>query len=857
MTSQAKTKTFITKFNLLYDGIKEFHLSGENGGVAVAHKYSNEVDKLISTELNIDYKSKGIVILALGGYGRRELCLKSDIDILILYEKSKADEAKGLAENILYKLWDTGLEIGNSLRTIEDCLELASMQDSTILTSLLDLRAIAGDSILHTTLKNRLNKTLLPNISQNFIDKKILERKMRYEKYGTSDFLREPDIKEGQGCLRDIHSCFWILRAFYCQIEIDRFLDGNFLNREEIRTINESLDFLLQVRNHLHINKSSEFDIIDSDFQTIAADFFKIKDEDFLTKENVFMKTLYGTTNKIGQLTDKIIQRTLDKNKKIFSSKRIQNLDDFYIIHRGTIRAINPAEILHNPSALLTPFEYSATNNTDIADEVLTEIKKIKTRRFSMDDKRALNKKFLELLKKGKGTCSVLSNINRYNLISFFIPEFEKVKDLVVADPSHIYTVDIHSLLLIEEFEKLVGGTYETEFPLETEIARGLRKKEVFYLTGLLHDIGKGYGNNHARRGSEMVQKICDRLFVDKESIATIEFLIKEHLSMSSCSQKRDLDDNRLIKEFKDRVGTVERLNYLFVLTFCDLRSVAPDVWSGWKGNLLSTLFKKTIILLSKRKKGGAKASQLSIKNRKEIEVFKQTDRDKFEKIGGKRISTYFDNYSAEELVYQIQLLLSNDGSLLMGIKYSQQNQIDQLTIWSKDCEVGFVEICAVLSSSNINIFSGRVTPLKKSLVLYTFEVNRFGQSTFRERGMWNSIKKNLTSRGSLLEPKPLSRKRVGSMSAKVKTKINVDNSSSKNFTIIELSATDRPGLLYDISKTLKDYGLVIGFVKISTKRGSVDDSFYIKKIDGKKLVGTNDIRTIKNNLTEIVSYET
>ena len=263
MTSQAKTKTFITKFNLLYDGIKKFHLSGKNGGIAVAHKYSNEVDKLISAELNIDYKSKGIVILALGGYGRRELCLRSDIDILILYEKSKIDEAKSLAENILYKLWDTGLEIGNSLRTIEDCLELASMQDSTILTSLLDLRAIAGDSILHTTLKNRLNKTLLPNISQNFIDKKILERRSRYEKYGTSDFLREPNIKECQGCLRDIHSCFWILRAFYCQIEIDRFLDGGFLNKEEMRTINESLDFLLQVRNHLHINKPSDFDVID------------------------------------------------------------------------------------------------------------------------------------------------------------------------------------------------------------------------------------------------------------------------------------------------------------------------------------------------------------------------------------------------------------------------------------------------------------------------------------------------------------------------------------------------------------------------------------------------------------------
>ena len=200
MTTGAKA--FNDRFKLIYKNIKKFHLTGKPGGLEVANKYSNEIDKLISSELDLDYKSKGIVVLGLGGYGRRELCPKSDIDILILHEKSKSNEAKLLAENILYKLWDTGLEIGNSLRTIDDCLELASMQDSTILSSLLDERAIAGDSILHTRLKNELNKKLLPNISKNFINEKMLERKSRYEKYGSANFLLEPNIKEGQGCQR-------------------------------------------------------------------------------------------------------------------------------------------------------------------------------------------------------------------------------------------------------------------------------------------------------------------------------------------------------------------------------------------------------------------------------------------------------------------------------------------------------------------------------------------------------------------------------------------------------------------------------------------------------------------------------
>ena len=258
---------FSEKFNKIYADIKETHLYKKNSGIQVVNKFSNQIDKLISSEVNLNYKNKGIALLALGGYGRRELCIQSDIDILILYEKSKLNEAKEIAEKILYKLWDTGLEVGNSLRTIDDCLELASSQDSTILTSLLDIRAIAGDSILQTKLQNDINKKLLPNISQNFIREKIEERSKRQAKYGTAMYLIEPNIKEGKGCLRDIHSIFWILKAFHSQIEINKFLGAGFLNKTELGTINDSLNFLLTIRNNLHINKKHEIDIIDFDSQ--------------------------------------------------------------------------------------------------------------------------------------------------------------------------------------------------------------------------------------------------------------------------------------------------------------------------------------------------------------------------------------------------------------------------------------------------------------------------------------------------------------------------------------------------------------------------------------------------------------
>ena len=838
---------FSEKFNKIYADIKETHLYKKNSGIQVVNKFSNQIDKLISSEVNLNYKNKGIALLALGGYGRRELCIQSDIDILILYEKSKLNEAKEIAEKILYKLWDTGLEVGNSLRTIDDCLELASSQDSTILTSLLDIRAIAGDSILQTKLQNDINKKLLPNISQNFIREKIEERSKRQAKYGTAMYLIEPNIKEGKGCLRDIHSIFWILKAFHSQIEINKFLGAGFLNKTELGTINDSLNFLLTIRNNLHINKKHEIDIIDFDSQKKAAEFFNMTDEGFLTKETLFMKEVHATINKVSELTDKIIRDTL--NKKIFISKRIQNIDDFFIIHRGKLRAINPREL--NAQNILKAFEYSALHGAEISDDLLNELKRVKTSKFSVTDIKILYSNFIEILKKGKNIFKILSELNKTDILSFLINEFKVIKNLPLADPSHIYTVDIHSILLIKEFEKLIDGTYKKEFPLESSIALKLKRKEIFFLTCLLHDIGKGYGNRHAERGALIAKTICDRFNCEGDLAETVEFLVREHLLMSNYSQKRDLDDVQLIKEFKNKIGSQERLQYLFILTFCDLRSVAPDVWSNWKGNLLSLLFKKANSLFVKPK---YEQKNLNIKNSKKSEIFNKIDETKFKKIAGNSYSTYFNTYNTEELKYQIEILINQTSNISLKVKYSQKDNVDQITIWSKKPDVGFTEICGKLSSANINIYSGRITVLKKSLALYTFEVNRFEKSTFSDRGIWNMIQNDLESEGfQFNEDKNLRNILAVIPGIEIKTKIKIDNNSSKNFTVIEFSSADKPGLLFEISSNLKKLGLTVGLVKISTRRGSVEDSFYVKKMDGKKLLQKNDINLVKESLKTIL----
>ena len=841
MTSK---NNFSEKFKESYKNIKDLHISKTTSSIDLVHKFSNEIDKLISSEIDINYRSSGIAILALGGYGRRELCIKSDIDILILYEKSKLSHAKELAENILYKLWDTGLEIGNSLRSINECLELASMQDSSILSSLMDLRAITGDSNLCMDLKNSLNKKLLPNISQNFINKKLLERRQRHRKYETPSYQIEPDIKEGRGCLRDIHSLFWILRANNCDIDIDKFYSNEFITKENLNIINNAQEFFLNLRNHLHITKSSYIDVIDYGSQKAIAEFLGIENDDFLTKENVLMKIFNEHKNLVFDTTDKIIQRIT--NKKIFQSKRIQNLDDFFIIHRGNLKAIDPSQIIKDPLNIIKAFEFASNHKIEISDDVLVECKKLTKLKMTKNEKIIFFFSFTESLKKCKNISTFIENLNKTKLLSFFVPEFEKVRNLSLADPSHIYTVDVHSIYLIKEFEKLINDEYEDVFPFETKIAKKIKKKDIFSMAALLHDIGKGYGKGHSERGASMSIEICDRLSIPKDSADLIKFLIKEHLTMSSFSQKRDMDDTELIDEFKKRIKTIEKLEYLFILTFCDLRSVAPDVWSEWKGNLLRLLFKKTLQLMSKN-------NQPKVVD-KDHGIFKKYSHEDLENLIGKKSKQYLDVYSEDEIDYQLKILKKSNDNLVMGIRYSQKKKIDQLTFWSKSKKIAFIDICRVLSKESINIFSARLAELKNNLHVYTLEVNRFGNSTFNDRKIWNKIKLTLQTFETIEGNDQEDNLRViNKYKSNLKAKVKIDNDLSSKFSIIELTSTDRPGMLYNIVRTLKAMGLRIRFVKISTKRKTVEDVFYVTRGSKGKIFDSQEIDTIKYNIMSVI----
>ena len=500
------------------------------------------------------------------------------------------------------------------------------------------------------------------------------------------------------------------------------------------------------------------------------------------------------------------------------------------------LKAINPSLITKDPENILKAFELSSNNNIEIADDIMNECKKLTKIKITKNDKILFLFSFAETIKRCKSVSNFIEKLNKANILSFFIPEFDKIRNLSLADPSHIYTVDVHSIFLIKEFEKLINNEYIDEFPFETKIAKKIKKRDLFSVAALLHDIGKGFGKGHSDRGAVMSETICERFSYNEDSKELIYFLIKEHLTMSGFSQKRDMDDMELIDEFRKRIKTIEKLDYLFILTFCDLRSVASDVWSDWKGNLLRLLYKKTFSMMTK------KTQKKSSKNLKNIKLSYTSV--EIENMVGKAHKQYFEVYSSDEVEYQLKILEKSSDDLVMGIRYSQKRKIDYLTFWSRTKRIGFIDICKELSSESINIFSARLAELKSNLHVYTLEVNRFGNSTFNDRKIWNTIKKNIKAKDKGVAGDEKNHLLNSNYKSTLKAKVKVDNDLSSKFSIIELTAGDKPGMLYSILRTIKNLGLRIRFVKISTKRESVEDVFYVTKGSKGKIYDINEIET-------------
>lgn len=799
-------------------------------------------------------------VAAIGGYGRGELNIRSDIDMMLLYPGKLTPYIEKLTQRILYILWDTGLDIGFSIRSINECVSLAK-SDLKTKTAMLDLRFITGDRGIFDELSDKIKKEVFrkKDIDQ-FVNDKLDENNNRHVKYGGSVYILEPNVKEGEGGLRDFHTAIWIAKASREIDSVEVLTEKGFLLKDSTGKLNGSIDFLLRVRNDLHFESKKKTDQLTFDHQERIAKLFGFVD----TKESItverFMQEYYRHASNLSYFSSLIISRCIHGAGLLISSgRRIEKaIDKDFGISQGELTALNERVFEDSPSAIMKTFEYC--HKFGVKMDNFTRDWIIKNR-FRVDNdfinSRDVAGFFLNILKSGKAF-SVLEEMHKLRLLERYIPEFSDITCRVQHDMYHVYTVDVHSIFAVRELERLRTSEYKKDFFILATLIEEVKRPELLTLAVLLHDIGKSMGKGHAEKGAELVPGICLRLGLSEDDTAVVKFMVKNHLILADTAQYRDLHDERLVIDFAKKAGDIERLNLLYLMTFADVRAVGPEVWNKWKGALFQELYLKALTIMERGTFEVAEAVNRvpnimgEVAKSLEGDISHEIIEDYFQLLPHR----YFLSNSIEAIAEHIKIVQElHSKPYVMRIKQNFERRYTEVIICTFDMHGLFSRIAGVMASNNINILGAQINTLRNGIVLDILQTNSSMGDVITNEHKWADVEKDLADvlTGNVLVEKLVARRGPSILDKKAKprvhTRIDVDNEVSDAFTVIDIHTQDRIGLLYTITSALAKLGLYIHIAKITTKGDAAADIFYVKDIFGQKIYFKERLKEIRDTI--------
>lgn len=849
--------------------IEQEHRQGA-GGTEVVNQLTCMVDRLMRSLFRAaagglqDEGPPPCALFAIGGYGRAELNPRSDIDLMFFYRARDRSRVEVLSERLLYLLWDLGLEVGYSVRTADDCLEMAA-RDITARTALLDTRFLCGVQELCREFDRNVYRQVRDRNTKAFIRGKVEEREARIRKYGSSVFLLEPNIKEGEGGLRDIHSALWLLMVKYKCRSLRELLHKGIVTEEEVRRISGFLDYLWHIRNELHFLSGRKNDQLHFDKQEKIARFLGYRDNRKAPAVEQFMQDYYLHATQVEHEISLLFNRVLERDRRpsgfgYFPRRELAH--GFYVL-RDELRIARPEVFAEQPRLLMRAFLLSHRQGVHLSVALKTAIREhLHLINDHFRRGRQVNRDFFEILR-GKSCSAVLRDMHHLRFLNRYIPEFERIYCKVQHDAYHIYTVDIHSLFAVEEIEKLWQGEYAGSKPLLTQVAHDIEKRELLLLAVLLHDIGKGEGKNHSEKGAVLVRTIARRLGLNKEDSSRLEFLVRHHLDMAHISQRRDLHDPLLIEQFARTMEMTETLKMLFLLTFADLKAVGPDVWSEWKGFLLQELYEKTYEALE-RGNFTADARSERVRNRKR-KVFDALVED----YGERRVKAalramgnrYLLSHRSHEIIEHLRVTFGRGReTLALKIEHLPERKYSQLIISTLDTPGLFSKIAGVMAANRINILGARIYTHADGEVVDLLQVASSAGEIIDSPQRWQRVEEDLKAvlegrvRVETLVGKGRSRGFVVEKARpRYPTRIEFDNRISMNYTVVDIFTHDKVGLLYDITRTFNEMNLYIGVSKISTKVDQVADTFYLQDIFGQKITEGQRLDEIRARLIAVL----
>ncbi|MFT4151592.1 MAG: [protein-PII] uridylyltransferase [Paracoccaceae bacterium] len=791
-------------------------------------------------------EAERLAVLAVGGYGRAEMAPHSDVDLLFLTPWKITPWAESVIESMLYMLWDLKLKVGHSSRTVKDCLRLGR-EDITIRTALLECRFLAGHEPLATELQDRLWSELFRNTGPEFIEAKLVERAERHKRQGGQRYVLEPNVKEGKGGLRDLQTLYWIGKYLNRVSSPEGLVDAGLFTRDEYDLFARAEDFLWAVRCHLHYITGRATDILTFDMQVEVAARMGYRDAGGRRAVEHFMQDYFRHATRVGELTRIFLTQLETRHVKGEASiigliRRKKRVRPGYKVMQGRLNVADDSAFLSDKLNMLRLFEEGlrsgylihphamrlVTANLDLIDD-------------DMRDDPEAARIFLDLLLKHGNPERSLRRMNELGVLGTFIPEFEPIVAMMQFNVYHHYTVDEHIIQCISTLAQIERGELVEELPLTSGIlAAGINRK-VIYVALLLHDIGKGRPEDHSILGAQIARRVAPRLGLNAEECETVEWLVRYHLLMSDTAQKRDIGDPRTVRDFAKAVKTRRRLDLLTVLTVCDIRGVGPGTWNNWKAQLIRQLYRETADGLD----GGLE----SINRENREDEAKRALRDRLagweprdlRAETARHYAPYWQGLTTDTHVIFARLLRGlRDDEIRMELDAEPERDATRACFALADHPGIFSRLAGALALVGANVVDARTYTSKDGYATAVFWVQDADGHPYEVAHLPRLTRMiDRTLRGEVVPREALKdrdkvKKRESQFS--FPTHIVFDNEGSEIYTIIEVDTRDRPGLLYDLTRTLAANHIYIASAVIATYGRQVVDSFYVKDMFGLKL---------------------
>jgi [protein-PII] uridylyltransferase len=794
------------------DEIKKWFDEGCSGRT-MTERYTTEIDRLVrDVFLSVDPGAQ-VALMATGGYGRGEMAPFSDVDVMFFAEDRRNTTA---TEKVLYKLWDTGLDISHSFRTRRECIEEA-VRDVKTRTSLLEARFVAGNRALFEMFRREVYPEIAQRKQKDFVRDKIREMEKRHLDSGDSVYLLEPHIKEGEGGLRDIHTAYWLAKVALRTGSIADF--SGLLGIDEYRRFLSSYDFLLRARFALHLESGRKNDILSFEYQKAVARRLGFSDSRKFKGSERMLRYYYLKSRLIKELARKVVVKCSRTYVGVFRDLLIRKITDDFSISGGRLIVTKKDLFRTQPEKMIEVMSlFSKTGKAfSEATKELIRINLLRIDRRTRSAPAAVQH-FLEILR-GRRIYETLREMHDSGVLGRFIPEFGALRSLVVHEPYHLYTVDEHTLMAIKHLEALRTTKYKNLEDLSA-IFSSLERVDTLFMALLFHDIGKAAGRHHEEEGYKRLKNILARFNFDVRKRQRIEFLVRNHILMSTIALRRETSDSEVIAGFSDAVVDAENLKAIYLITYADMSAVNPEFWTGWKAYLLRELFANTLRYLSgvREDRAGYIRSLQGLLAGDAKEVLVDFVRQMPERY---RLST-----TKEKVIEDFSLAgRARAEGFAMRVD-SGSDGIAELSVSASDREGLFSSIVGFLSSKGLNIVSGRIFTGDSGIV-----IDRISVSNWKEiwwAGLEDDLERGL--KDILVAGKPLTVvRRSGGAGGPFDVFIELDNEGSDEFSMIEIFSPDRLGLLYDISDAMYRNGINIVSARINTEAGLAQDIFYVQ----------------------------